>query len=83
MGEMEVQSMVSVGLIHSLKNIINRGDMLRVECCYVCQRIRLLCECGDDAVIVTTKLPFGTVILDSTTAVTHGSANVYDLEPDV
>jgi DNA-directed RNA polymerase beta subunit len=74
LGEMDIQSLSSVGMRYTLQNIVDGGDITAVDVCYLCGRIALLCTFGDDGYHMKVKLPYGSLMLDITTAITQMSA---------
>lgn len=83
LGEMDIQAMVSIGLVSCAKELLLRGNMVDCDVCTKCRRLRLLCQCDGGAEYVTVTMPYGTLVLDVTMAATDGCAMEYELEQSV
>ncbi len=82
-GEMEIQAGTAAGLQHCISEIVDRGDVVVVNVCVVCQRLGLLCTCTTENNHVSTSIPYDTVIFDITTYIVYGSSIKYVLESQV
>ncbi|KAF7585528.1 hypothetical protein BBP40_010724 [Aspergillus hancockii] len=80
-GEMEVQAMISIGLVSCARELMARGNMVTCDVCTSCKRLCVLCECDGESEGVSVMMPYGTVVFDVTTAATEGHALEYELAP--
>ncbi|KAH9806640.1 hypothetical protein DFH28DRAFT_920604 [Melampsora americana] len=49
MGEMELQTMYTAGLIYSLNEMIENSDLITVDTCPNCRRLSMICDCNEVA----------------------------------
>ena len=82
-GEMEVQAGTAAGLHNCVSEIVNRGDVVDINVCSVCQRLGLLCTCTTEDNHITASVPYDTVVFDITTCIVYGSSIQYELESQV
>ena len=82
-GEMEVQAAAAAGLQRCNEEIVNRGDILNINVCTVCQRLRLLYTCTTEISHTVTSVPYDTVVFDITTRIIYNTSIKYDIESQV
>lgn len=78
--EMDFHAMFSSGLIHCAQELLNRGNVVRVDVCLKCKHIEPLCDCEIPGKRVPTRLSYDIVVFDILSACINQSANTYDVE---
>lgn len=82
-GEMEIQAGTAAGLQNCISEIVDRGDMVSVGVCLMCQRLGLLCTCTTENSHTTVNVPYDTLVFDITTYIVYGASIQYELESQV
>jgi hypothetical protein len=77
--EMDFHAMFSSGMLNCAQELLNRGNVVRVNICIQCKHVEPLCDCNTPGRRVPTRLSYDTVIFDILSACINGSANTYEV----